>query len=98
RGAFEQALKLLGHVDIDISVGVVVAIEEDDGGFAFSEDVVCYIVAGRVDVFVAIGPDDCKDACIVTAADQILRDDEIVAGIVEDAGARAAALTWCARL
>jgi len=34
----------LWHVDIDIAIGLVVAIEEDDRGLAFGKDVVRDIV------------------------------------------------------
>ena len=40
----------------------------------------------------AIGPRDGEDAGVVAAADQVLRDDELVGGIVEDARSRASSL------
>src|SRR5436309_3237215 len=92
-GAFEQALEIFRHVDIDISIGFVVGVEEDDGGLAFREDVIRNVISRRRAAIFPVWANDGKDAGIVAAADQILRDDQFVRGVVEDAGPRAAALT-----
>ena len=87
RIAGEETEELEGHFGVNISVGLIVRVEEDYGRtIALGEDVVGDgVVFGEAGAC-AVGAGDAPDAGVVDSADEVLGDDDLFAGVDEDAG------------
>src|SRR6185503_15377115 len=86
-------------IHVEIAICFIFGVEEHNARLAaFSEDIVIDLVIDRGSATGAIRTGNCPNSRVIAAANQILRDHQLVAGIDKDARTRASALAGSAGL